>query len=69
MQRTIEAFGRLTTGDIPFRKAYLGAIIDCVEADDDQICIRGRKTFGKKPFRPKAAPCPGFAALFANGAP
>ena len=44
----IESFGRLmrehlTTGDIPFRKAYLGAIIDRVEVDDDRSRIFGRK--------------------------
>ena len=44
----IAAFGalmreRLTSGGIPFRKAYLGAIIDCVEVDDHQIRICGRK--------------------------
>ena len=33
----------LTSGDIPFRKAYLGAIIDRVEVDDGQIRIVGRK--------------------------
>ena len=44
----LEGFGqlmreRLTTGDIHFRKAYLGAIIDKIEVDDDHIRIRGRK--------------------------
>ncbi len=44
----IESFGRLmqehlTTGDIPFRKAYLGAIIDRVEVDDHRIRIFGRR--------------------------
>ena len=44
----IAAFGKLmreqpTSGDIPFRKAYLGAIIDRVEVDDHQIRICGRK--------------------------
>ena len=44
----IEAFGnlmrgQLTSGDIPFRKAYLGAIIDRVEVDDTIIRIMGRK--------------------------
>ena len=34
---------RLTTGDIPFRKAYLGAIIDRVEVDEGRIRIFGRK--------------------------
>lgn len=44
----MQAFGRLmrerlTTGDIPFRKAYLGTIIDCGEADEGQIRIFGQK--------------------------
>jgi site-specific DNA recombinase len=44
----LEEFGHvmrehLTTGDIQFRKAYLGAIIDKVEVDDHQIRILGRK--------------------------
>ena len=44
----IEAFGclmrrRLTTRDIPFRKAYLGTIIDRVEVDEGHIRIFGRK--------------------------
>jgi hypothetical protein len=34
---------RLTTGDVPFRKAYLGTIIDRVEVDDTVIRIMGRK--------------------------
>ena len=43
----IERFGslmreRLTTGAIPFRKAYLGSIIDRIEVDDHQIWIKGR---------------------------
>ena len=44
----VDAFGqmmreRLTTGDIPFRKAYLGAIIDRVQVGQDRIEIFGRK--------------------------
>ncbi|UYO54618.1 recombinase family protein [Rhodopseudomonas palustris] len=44
----VEGFGRLmrqhlTTGSIPFRKAYLQSIIDSVEVDDAQIRIRGSK--------------------------
>jgi hypothetical protein len=44
----IAAFGelmreRLTAGEIPFRKAYLGAIIDHIEVDDQQVRIHGRK--------------------------
>jgi site-specific DNA recombinase len=34
---------RLTTGEIPFRKAYLGSVIDRVEVDDHRIRIFGRK--------------------------
>jgi site-specific DNA recombinase len=34
---------KLTNGAIPFRKAYLGAIIDKIEVDDDRIRIVGRK--------------------------
>lgn len=45
----IERFGRamrenITTGEIPFRKAYLRSIIDRIEVDDDVIRIIGDKT-------------------------
>jgi DNA invertase Pin-like site-specific DNA recombinase len=44
----IERFGQamrehLTTGSVPFRKAYLQSIIDVVEVDDTQIRIKGSK--------------------------
>ncbi|MCP4565388.1 MAG: hypothetical protein GY873_17215 [Bosea sp.] len=44
----IERFGRLmresvTTGDIPFRKAYIQSVVDRVEVDDDLIRIIGDK--------------------------
>jgi site-specific DNA recombinase len=47
-QARLEAFSRLirerlTTGEIPFRKAYLGAIIDRVEVDDNVIRIVGQR--------------------------
>jgi hypothetical protein len=40
----IKTFGdmmreRLTTGEIPFREAYLGALIDRAEVDDHQVRI------------------------------
>ena len=47
---------RLTTGAIPFRKAYLGAIIDRVEVDDGQIRIMGSKDVLER-------------AVFSNGGP
>ena len=34
---------RLTTGDIPFRKAYIGSIVDRIEVDDHTVRIMGRK--------------------------
>jgi hypothetical protein len=44
----VERFGlimreKLTTGGMPFRKAYLGSIVDRVEVDDREIRIVGRK--------------------------
>ena len=60
----IAAFGalmreRLTTGEIPFRKAYLGAIIDRVEVDDTQIRIHGRKDILEQAVMAKNGPIPG----------
>ena len=34
---------KLTTSDIPFRKAYLGSLIDRIEVDDQEVRIVGRK--------------------------
>lgn len=60
----IEAFGRLmrerlTKGETPFRKAYLGAIIDRVEVDDHQIRIWGRKDVLEQAVLAKGGPIPG----------
>jgi site-specific DNA recombinase len=60
----IEAFGRLmrdrlTTGDVPFRKAYLGAIIDRVEVDDHQIRICGQKDVLEQAIAANGGPIPG----------
>jgi site-specific DNA recombinase len=43
----IERFARgmrekLTTGEVPFRKAYLGSIVDRIEVDDRRVRIMGR---------------------------
>src|SRR5690606_8264932 len=45
----VERFGRamrenITTGEIPFRKAYLRSVIDRIEVDDDVVRIVGDKT-------------------------
>ncbi len=60
----VAAFGhlmreRLTTGDIPFRKAYLGAIIDRIEVDDAQIRIMGRKDVLEQAVMANGSPVPG----------
>ena len=34
---------KLTIGDIPFRKAYLGSLVDRIEVDDGEVRIVGRK--------------------------
>jgi site-specific DNA recombinase len=44
----LERFGtamreKLTSGEVPLRKAYLGAIVDRVEVDDREVRIVGRK--------------------------
>ena len=59
----IEALGRwmrerLTTGEIPFRKASLGAIIDRVEVDDHQIRIIGRKDVLERAVLANGGPVP-----------
>jgi site-specific DNA recombinase len=70
----VERFGqtmreKLTTGDVPFRKAYLGSIVDRVEVDDREIALSAGKTCWSRRSWRRAVPCPGFAVLFANGAP
>jgi site-specific DNA recombinase len=50
---------RLTTGETPFRKAYLGAIIDRVEVDDHQIRILGRKDVLEQAVLTNGGPIPG----------
>ena len=49
----------LTSGEIPFRKAYLGAIIDRVEVDDGQIRIVGRKDVLEQAVLANGAVTPG----------
>jgi site-specific DNA recombinase len=49
----IERFGRtmqesFSTGSIPFRKAYLRALIEVVEVDDHQVRIKGNKDLLEK---------------------
>ena len=56
----VEQFGwtmreNLTTGEIPFRKTYLGSLADRVEVDDSEIRIVGRNVLER--------------AILANGVP
>jgi site-specific DNA recombinase len=60
----VERFGqimreKLTTGEVPFRKAYLNAIIDRVEVDDGEIRIVGRKDVLERAVLAGGGPTPG----------
>ncbi len=64
----IERFGqtmrdKLTSGEIPFRKAYIGAIIDRIEVDDHQIRILGRKDVLEQAVMANGGPVPGVRSL------
>jgi site-specific DNA recombinase len=54
---------KLTTGEIPFRKAYLGSIIDRVEVDDHQIRTVGRKQLLEAAMAANGGPIPGVCSL------
>ena len=60
----VERLGRimrekLTTGDVPFRKAYLGSIVVRVEVDDREIRIIGRKDVLEQAALTNGCPVPG----------
>lgn len=60
----VERFGRtmrekLTAGDVPFRKAYLGAIVDRIEVDDREIRLIGRKDVLEQAVLANGGPVPG----------
>jgi DNA invertase Pin-like site-specific DNA recombinase len=60
----VERFGetmreKLTTGEVPFRKAYLGSIVDRIEVDDREIRIVGRKDVLEQAVLANGAPVPG----------
>jgi len=59
----IERFGmamreKLTRGEVPFRKAYLGALVDRVEVEDHQIRIVGRKDVLEQAILANGGPVP-----------
>ena len=63
----VERFGqamreRLTTGAVPFRKAYLGSIVDRVEVDDREIRIVGRRDVLEQAVLANGGPVPGLCS-------
>jgi hypothetical protein len=60
----------ITTGDVPFRKAYLRSQINAVEVDDRAIRIRGSKSTLEQAVTASSQPGTRvFAVLCVNGAP
>src|SRR5207249_2844068 len=60
----VERFGKamrekLTSGEVPFRKAYLRAIVDRIEVDDGAIRIVGRKDVLEQAVLADGGPAPG----------
>ncbi len=60
---------RLTTGAVPFRKAYIGSLVDRIEVDDAQCESWGEKRFWNKPFASTRARRPRFTLLYQTGDP
>ena len=65
---TIERFGqtmrdKLTSGEVPFRKAYIGAIVDRIEVDDHHIRIMGRKDVLEAAVMANGGPVPGVRSI------
>jgi site-specific DNA recombinase len=73
-ERKVAAFSqlmreRLTVGEVPFRKAYLGAIIDRVEVDDQVIRIFGRKDVLERAVGADGVPAPAVRSFIRNWRP
>jgi site-specific DNA recombinase len=49
---------KLTTGEAPFRKAYLGSIVDRIEVDDREIRIVSRKDVLEQAVQANGGPIP-----------
>jgi site-specific DNA recombinase len=67
----VERFGqtmreKLTTGDVPFRKAYLRSIVDRIEVDDREIRIVGRKDVLEQAVLADRSPAPGVRSFVAK---
>jgi hypothetical protein len=53
----------MCSGEVPFRKAYLSAILDRVEMYDGVIRIIGQKDVLEEAVMHEGGPCPGFAVF------
>ncbi len=54
---------RLTTGEVPFRKAYIGSIVDRIEVDNAEVWIMGRKEVLEQALRSRGILPPRFTLL------
>ncbi len=57
---------RLTTGEVPFRKAYIGSLIDRIEVDDAEVRIMGRKEILEQAIRSSETTPPVVHSFVAN---
>ena len=57
---------KLTSGETPFRKAYIGSIVDRIEVDDHQIRILGRKDVLEQAVLANGGPIPGVRSFVRN---
>ncbi len=57
---------KLTSGEIPFRKAYIGSIVDRIEIDDHQVRILGRKDVLEQAVMANGGPVPGVRSFVRN---
>ena len=60
---------RTQEGDTPTRKAWLTSIVDRIEVDEAAIRLYGRKDVLEQCVMAETVATPGFAVLFADGAP
>ena len=60
---------KLATGEVPFRKACLGSIVDRIAVDDREIRIVGRKDVLGQAVLANGGPVPGVRNFVRNGAP
>ena len=57
---------KLTSGDLPSRKAYFGSIVDRIEGDDCQIRFIGRKDVLEQAVLANGGPVPRVRSFVCN---